>query len=257
MNAMTILYEGLHCLFCAWLTYWLIGKTIAAPHHPMLYATTVAVVCLLLGDAYWLAHLIIRGNVPEILSACDVAYVGMWLIFHAALPRPQKLSGRQAALAALMGVFTVLNGVGWTVWTQHWLLNLIWTIPLFLLAVRSALLLDVRLNSLRGYLFLPLPGLLLAAETASFLWPEFWDSLNVLCAILWLCSLMLFAWLLKGKAPFRQLPIPAWMLLIVYCECASLLSSDWAYFVFQVLLAGAIGYFARIVGKEGETLHAV
>lgn len=257
MNAMTILYEGLHCLFCAWLAYWLIGKTIAAPHHPTLYATTVAVVCLLLGDAYWLAHLIIRGYVPEILSACDVAYVGMWLIFHAALPRPKKLSRQKKVFASLMGAFMVLNGVGWTVWTQHWLPNLIWTIPLLLLAVRGALLLEVRLNSLWGCPFLLLLGLLFVAEAASFLWPEFLDPLNVLCAVLWLCSLMLFACLLKGNAPFRQLPIPAWMLLMVYCECASLLSSDWAYFLFQVLLAGAIGCLARIVGKEGEPLHAL
>lgn len=79
----TILYEMLRCLVCMVLACWLIQKTLHVPGYPALYAVTVAVVCLFLGDVYWLAHLMIRGSTPVILSACDAAYLGFWLILNA------------------------------------------------------------------------------------------------------------------------------------------------------------------------------
>ena len=116
----TILYEMLHCLVCMVLACWLIQKTLHVPGYPALYAVTVAVVCLFLGDVYWLAHLMIRGSTPVILSACDAAYLGFWLILNAGLPRAAQPEKSSKAFAALMGVFILLNCIGWMVWTSSW-----------------------------------------------------------------------------------------------------------------------------------------
>lgn len=101
----TILYEMLHCLVCMVLACWLIQKTLHVPGYPALYAVTVAVVCLFLGDVYWLAHLMIRGSTPVILSACDAAYLGFWLILNAGLPRAGAAGEIKQGLCGAHGGF--------------------------------------------------------------------------------------------------------------------------------------------------------
>lgn len=254
----TILYEILHCLICMALAYWLIQKTIHTPGYPALYAFTVAAACLFLGDVYWLAHLMIRGSTPVILSACDVAYLGFWLILNAGLPRAAQPKKSDRVFAALMGFFILLNCLGWMIWTSSWFINLLWAIPLMLIAVRSALRTQVNLASPAFMLYALLLGALILAETVAFLLPVIlWEKIKLLCSLLWLLSLLQFIRLLKGKAPLAQLVLPGRMLILVYCECASFLCTGVAYNCFQLLLLGFLAYFARSVSKEGEACHAL
>lgn len=254
----TILYEMLHCLVCMVLACWLIQKTLHVPGYPALYAVTVAVVCLFLGDVYWLAHLMIRGSTPVILSACDAAYLGFWLILNAGLPRAAQPKKSSKAFAALMGVFILLNCIGWMVWTSSWLINLLWAIPLMLIAVRSALRTKVDLSSRTFALYALLLGALMVAETFAFLLPAVhWEKVKLLCSLVWLLSLVQFIRLLKGKGTLAQLAMPGPVLILVYCECASFLCTGVAYNVFQLLMLGFLAYFARSVSKEGEACHAL
>ena len=254
----TILYEMLHCLVCMVLACWLIQKTLHVPRYPALYAVTVAVVCLFLGDVYWLAHLMIRGRTPVILSACDAAYLGFWLILNAGLPRAAQSEKSSKAFAALMGVFILLNCIGWMVWTSSWFINLLWAIPLMLIAVRSALRTKVDLSSRTFALYALLLGALMVAETFAFLLPAVhWETVKLLCSLVWLLSLVQFIRLLKGKGTLAQLAMPGRVLILVYCECASFLCTGVAYNVFQLLMLGFLAYFARSVSKEGETCHAL
>lgn len=254
----TILYEMLHCLVCMVLACWLIQKTLHVPGYPALYAVTVAVVCLFLGDVYWLAHLMIRGSTPVILSACDAAYLGFWLILNAGLPRAAHPEKSSKAFAALMGVFILLNCIGWMVWTSSWLINLLWAIPLMLIAVRSALRTKVDLSSRTFALYALLLGALMVAETFAFLLPAVhWEKVKLLCSLVWLLSLVQFIRLLKGKGTLAQLAMPGPVLILVYCECASFLCTGVAYNVFQLLMLGFLAYFARSVSKEGEACHAI
>lgn len=254
----TILYEMLHCLVCMVLACWLIQKTLHVPGYPALYAVTVAVVCLFLGDVYWLAHLMIRGSTPVILSACDAAYLGFWLILNAGLPRAAQPEKSSKAFAALMVVFILLNCIGWMVWTSSWLINLLWAIPLMLIAVRSALRTKVDLSSRIFALYALLLGALMVAETFAFLLPAVhWEKVKLLCSLVWLLSLVQFIRLLKGKGTLAQLAMPGRVLILVYCECASFLCTGVAYNVFQLLMLGFLAYFARSVSKEGEACHAL
>lgn len=254
----TILYEMLRCLVCMVLACWLIQKTLHVPGYPALYAVTVAVVCLFLGDVYWLAHLMIRGSTPVILSACDAAYLGFWLILNAGLPRAARPEKSSKAFAALMGVFILLNCIGWMVWTSSWLINLLWAIPLMLIAVRSALRTKVDLSSRTFALYALLLGALMVAETFAFLLPAVhWEKVKLLCSLVWLLSLVQFIRLLKGKGTLAQLAMPGRVLILVYCECASFLCTGVAYNVFQLLMLGFLAYFARSVSKEGEACHAL
>ena len=240
------------------LACWLIQKTLHVPGYPALYAVTGAVVCLFLGDVYWLAHLMIRGSTPVILSACDAAYLGFWLILNAGLPRAAQPEKSSKAFAALMGVFILLNCIGWMVWTSSWLINLLWAIPLMLIAVRSALRTKVDPSSRTFALYALLLGALMVAETFAFLLPAVhWEKVKLLCSLIWLLSLVQFIRLLKGKGTLAQLAMPGRVLILVYCECASFLCTGVAYNVFQLLMLGFLAYFARSVSKEGEACHAL
>lgn len=70
-----VLYEILHCLAAACLAVRLFCHA-HSPAQTKRYVLAGAAACLFLGDVYWLAHLIIRGEPPAIFSACDVAYIG-------------------------------------------------------------------------------------------------------------------------------------------------------------------------------------
>ena len=105
-----VLYEILHCLAAACLAVRLFCHA-HSPAQTKRYVLAGAAACLFLGDVYWLAHLIIRGEPPAIFSACDVAYIGFLLMFNTALPGvgPQRL--RQRPFAVWMAVFTLMNVV--------------------------------------------------------------------------------------------------------------------------------------------------
>ena len=78
-----VLYEILHCLAAACLAVRLFCHA-HSPAQTKRYVLAGAAACLFLGDVYWLAHLIIRGEPPAIFSACDVAYIGFLLMFNTA-----------------------------------------------------------------------------------------------------------------------------------------------------------------------------
>ena len=136
-----VLYEILHCLTAACLAVRLFCHA-HSPAQTKRYVLAGAAACLFLGDVYWLAHLIIRGEPPAIFSACDVAYIGFLLMFNTALPGvdPQRL--RQRPFAVWMAVFTLMNVVAWMVWTGAWFNNLLWGVPMLLLATHSAMLVE-------------------------------------------------------------------------------------------------------------------
>ena len=99
----------------------------------MLYVLAGAAACLFLGDVYWLAHLIIRGEPPTIFSACDVAYIGFLLMFNAALPRVEPRRSLRHPFTLCMAAFALLNAAAWMVWTGVWFNNLLWGIPMLVL----------------------------------------------------------------------------------------------------------------------------
>lgn len=254
--SMEILYECLHCLFYAVLAAWLIRRTVRLPRSPVRYAVSAGAVCIFLGDVYWLAHLLIRGGMPQMFSACDVAYVGMWLILGAGLPRAENRADRWF-FPAFMGLFTALNAAGWMLWTGGWFSDLIWALSMLMVAVRGAMLVEVDVRSRMFRAFFMLVVLLIAAEWACLtLEGEGWQAAETACEALWLLSLAQFVWLLKGKQAFMQLSMPRLLLMMLYVEFASLMSTAWAYYVFQVLMMGAFYLMARAVCKEG-TDHAI
>ncbi len=256
--SMEILYETLHCLFCGSLAAYLAVRTARQTGHLRLYAVTGAAVCLMLGDVYWLIHLIIRGETPQMFSACDVAYLGTWLMLGAGLPRGEESTQGRRPFAALMGVFAVLNGIGWGFWTGDWLSDVLWTIPMLMVVVRSALRVEVELRSARGMAFLGTLTLLVLGEMTWYVVPErFWTVCDCVCDLLWALSLVQMACMVKGRTPFRQLSFPAWLLLIFFAEYAALLATGWVYFAFQVIVAVAVGCMAMSVCREGEASYAV
>lgn len=257
MNA-TTLYEILHCFFCAALACWLIRQNIRMPGRPPLYAVTMAIVCLTLGDVYWLAHLVIVGQTPSVLSACDVAYLGIWLMLNSGLPRTAHPTASEKGFATLMGLFILLNCLGWVLWTGSWFINLLWAIPLLWITVRSALRIRVRLRSRSFALFVLSLIMVVAAEAVMYLLPEAqWERAMLLCSLLWLLSMFALIRLVQGKNTLAQLSMPGWMLLLVYCECASFLCTGIAYGGFQLLLLAGFACFSASLCKEGEACHAV
>lgn len=132
-----VLYEILHCLAAACLAVRLFCHA-HSPAQTKRYVLAGAAACLFLGDVYWLAHLIIRGEPPAIFSACDVAYIGFLLMFNTALPGRGSAAFASAALRGMDGGFTLMNVVAWMVWTGAWFNNLLWGVPMLLLAAHSA-----------------------------------------------------------------------------------------------------------------------
>lgn len=257
MNATTV-YEILHCLFCTALACWLIRQNIRLPGRPPLYAVTMAVICLALGDIYWLTHLVLCGQTPSALSACDVPYLGIWLMLNAGLPRGAHPAPSGKGFATLMGLFMLLNFLGWVLWTGSWFINVLWLIPLMWITVRSALRVQVCVRSRAFALFVLSLIALAAAETVAWLLPEAqWDAAMLVCSLLWLLSLVAFLRLLLGEGALAQLSMPGWMLLLVYCECASFLCTGIAYCGFQLLLLAGFAYYSASLCKEGEARHAV
>lgn len=255
--SMEILYETLHCLFCGWLVFQLAAKAVKRPGASRLHAMTGAAACLFLGDLYWLTHLLVRGSVPQLFSACDVSYLGTWLMLGAGLPRTEKQGRRNLPMAALMGTFAVLNGIGWGVWTGYWFSDILWMIPMAMLMARSALLLEAELRTGAGALFCAVLAALTACEAAVLCLGLESKLAALACDALWLLSLAQLARVVKGGQAWSRLTFPAWLQLILYAEFAALLSSGWAYFLFQVLVICGLGYMALGICKEGEAADAV
>ena len=144
------------------------------------------------------------------------------------------------------------------VWTSSWLINLLWAIPLMLIAVRSALRTKVDPSSRTFALYALLLGALMVAETFAFLLPAVhWEKGQAALQFDIAAWLVQFIRLLKGKGTLAQLAMPGRVLILVYCECASFLCTGVAYNVFQLLMLGFLAYFARSVSKEGEACHAL
>lgn len=249
---MIVLYEIVRCVLVLGLAAWLLCRARAMPDRPRLYALAGAVACLFLGDAYWLAHLIVRGETPVIFSACDVAYVGCWLMCNAALPGAPLRALRKRPLAAGMGAFALLNGAAWIAWTGEWITNILWNIPLLLMAVRGAMLVEGALTRRQRGALLATMALLAAAGA---LWLGRTDgapgALGLICSALWLALIVQLGAALRGRGSLRTLSVPAWLLLATLCEFASLLAQGAAYYGFQVMTTAAFA-FAALAACGGE-----
>ena len=249
---MIVLYEIVRCVLVLGLAAWLLCRARAMPDRPRLYALAGAVACRFLGDAYWLAHLIVRGETPVIFSACDVAYVGCWLMCNAALPGAPLRALRKRPLAAGMGALALLNGAAWIAWTGEWITNILWNIPLLLMAVRGAMLVEGALTRRQRGALLATMALLAAAGA---LWlgrtggaP---GALGLICSALWLALIVQLGAALRGRGSLRTLSVPAWLLLATLCEFASLLAQGAAYYGFQVMTTAAFA-FAALAACGGE-----
>lgn len=252
----TVLYEVLHCLVAACLAVWLLCRVIHTQGPLMLYALAAAAACLFLGDAYWLAHLIIRGAPPAIFSACDVAYIGFLLMFSTALPNVEPRRLGEYPFAVWMAVFALLNVVAWMVWTGEWFNNLLWGVPMMVLVMHSAMLVGKDLSRARRNVLgalLALVSICEAAALAGFAHP----ALDLLCCVLWALSFLQLVNALKGTGRLARLTVPAWALLTAFCECASFLAQDAVYYGFQVLTMACLVCAAWSAAREGEARHAV
>lgn len=246
---MIVLYEIVRCVLVLGLAAWLLCRARAMPDRPRLYALAGAVACLFLGDAYWLAHLIVRGETPVIFSACDVDYVGCWLMCNAALPGAPLRALRKRPLAAGMGAFALLNGAAWIAWTGEWITNILWNIPLLLMAVRGAMLVEGALTRRQRGALLSTMALLIAAGP---LWlGRTGGALGLICSALWLALIVQLGAALRGRGSLRTLSVPAWLLLATLCEFASLLAQGAAYYGFQVMTTAAFA-FAALAACGGE-----
>lgn len=251
----TVLYEVLHCLVAACLAVWLLCRVIHTQGPLMLYALAGAAACLFLGDAYWLAHLIIRGVPPVIFSACDVAYIGFLLMVGTALSRVEPLRLSKAPFSVGMLVFSLLNIAAWMIWTGEWFVNLLWAVPMLLLILHSAMLAEKSLSARRRSGFWVLLALLSVCQAAVL--AGFSDrALALLCTVLWMLSFLQLAFALKGSGSLTRLPLGAWALLMAFCECASFLAQGAAYYVFQVLATTCFLFAAVSACKEGAACHA-
>ena len=252
----TVLYEVLHCLVAACLAVWLLCRVIHTQGPLMLYALAAAAACLFLGDAYWLAHLIIRGAPPAIFSACDVAYIGFLLMFSTALPHVEPRRLGEYPFAVWMAVFALLNVVAWMVWTGEWFNNLLWGVPMMVLVMHSAVLVGKDLSRARRNVLgalLALVSVCEAAALAGFAHP----ALDLLCGVLWVLSFLQLVNALKGTGRLARLRVPAWALLTAFSECASFLAQDAVYYGFQVLTMACLVCAAWSAVREGEARHAV
>lgn len=247
-----VLYEIVRCVLVLALAAWLLCRARSMPDQPGLYALAGAAACLFLGDAYWLAHLIVRGETPVIFSACDVAYVGCWLMCNAALPGAPLRALRERPFAAWMGLLALFNGVAWIVWTGEWITNILWNIPLLLMAVRSTMLVEGLLTRRRRAALLATMALLIAAG-ALCLWRTggMSGTMGLICSGLWLMLIVQFGTALRGRGSLRTMSVPAWLLLATLCEFASLLAQGAAYYGFQLMTTAAFA-FAAMAACRGE-----
>lgn len=76
-----------------------------------------------------------------------------------------------------------------------------------------------------------------------------------LCVLLWVLSLVQLAFTLKDS--LKRLSVPAWALMVVFCDCASFLTQGAVYYGFQLLMMVFFAYAAVSACKEGEARHAV
>ncbi len=251
-----VLYEVLHCLVAVCAAVWLFFRAVHGAERSALYVLAGAAACLFLGDVYWLAHLIIRGEPPTIFSACDVAYIGFLLMFNAALPRVEPRHSLRRPFTLCMAAFALFNAAAWMVWTGVWLNNLLWGIPMLVLALHSAMLADQRLSSARCGVFFASLVLLVICE-ASVLAGGVRSVAGPLCTVLWVLAFGQLAFLLKGTGSLKRLPVPAWALLTFFCECASFLAQGAVYYGFQVVTMTCFVCAAMSAVREGEARHAV
>lgn len=252
----TVLYEVLHCLAAACLAGWLFCRAVRGPARTMRYVLAGAAACLLLGDLYWLAHLMIRSEPPVIFSACDVAYIGFLLMFNTALPRVAQRRLRERPFTAWMAVFALMNVAGWMVWTGEWFNNLLWGVPMLVLVVHSAALVEKDLSPVRRNVFLALLILVILCETAALAVGGY-RMPGPLCGALWALSLLQLAFTLKGTDGLTRLTLPAWALLTAFCQYASFLAQDAVYYGFQIMAMVCFGCAAVSACREGDARHAV
>ena len=175
-------------------------------------------------------------------------------MFNTALPGvdPQRL--RQRPFAVWMAVFTLMNVVAWMVWTGAWFNNLLWGVPMLLLATHSAMMVEKDLPRARRTVFFALVALLVFCESAVLAGGPY-RMLAPLCVLLWMLSLVQLAFTLKDS--LKRLSVPAWALIMVFCDCASFLTQGAVYYGFQLLMMVCFAYAAVSACKEGEARHAV
>ena len=251
-----VLYEVLHCLVAVCVAVWLFFRAVHGAERSALYVLAGAAACLFLGDVYWLAHLIIRGEPPTIFSACDVAYIGFLLMFNAALPRVAPRRLREHPFAICMAVFVLLNVAAWMVWTGAWFNDLLWGVPMAVVVVHSAMLVEKSLSP-AGRNGLGILLALLSVSEVAVLAGLAHPLLDLLCVALWLLSFLQLARALAGKGRLTRLTVPAWALLTAFSECASFLTQGAVYYGFQVLTTACFVCAAWSACREGAARHAV
>lgn len=99
-----VLYEILHCLAAACLAVRLFCHA-HSPAQTKRYVLAGAAACLFLGDVYWLAHLIIRGEPPAIFFCLRCSVHRFSLMFNTALPGRGSAAFASAALRGMDGGF--------------------------------------------------------------------------------------------------------------------------------------------------------
>lgn len=116
------------------------------------------------------------------------------------------------------------------------------------------MLVEKDLPQARRTVFFALVALLVFCEAAVLAGGPY-HMLAPLCVLLWVLSLVQLAFTLKDS--LKRLSVPAWALIMVYCDCASFLTQGAVYYGFQLLMMFCFVYAAVSACKEGEARHAV
>lgn len=93
--------------------------------------------CHLLGNIFWTLYLLIRQELnPQYVSASDVAAIGGFLFYISvySLCLYQRREGHKPWKLWIMPLVVLLNVVIWMVFYGEYILNLVWGIPMIVLA---------------------------------------------------------------------------------------------------------------------------
>ena len=102
-----------------------------------LYFMAGGLFCHLLGNIFWTLYLLIRNELsPQYVSASDVAAIGGYLFYISVyiLCLHRRMEERKPWKLWIMPLFVLLNVVLWMVFYGDYILNLLWGIPMIILA---------------------------------------------------------------------------------------------------------------------------
>lgn len=106
----------------------------ASAHRAPLVYFGFALAVLFIGDIYWIAHEIIRGNAVVTFSAIDIASAGFFLLSGSALVTMSGGSKKVDIPALVMsGATSLPQGLLWVMWNQDWVKDALGTVTLWYL----------------------------------------------------------------------------------------------------------------------------